>query len=156
MVKIIQDDITKKILQSLSNLQTPSIQKIAADINLSPRWLKKQILRMKEDGVIKSWQMILNPWIIQEQIFFFLLKTNPNEPRIVDELISHYDKNTLSTIEGITGEYSLISRFHFPNATDFLDSLDHLYELIGVTGFQKYQIIEVIKIHKKWVFEYQK
>ncbi len=144
----IRNDVTEKILHALSIRETQSIQKIAVDINLSPRWLRRQILRMKDVGTIKSWQMVINPWIIQEQIFFLLLKTNPNEPRIIDELKAHYDKNTLSSIEGITGEFSLIGRFHFPNATDFLDSLDHLYELIGGTGFQKYQIIEVIKIHK--------
>ncbi|MHA1969434.1 MAG: hypothetical protein ACW964_16750, partial [Candidatus Hodarchaeales archaeon] len=87
MAKFAKDDIEKQILHALSIRKTPAIQKIAADINLSPRWLKRQILRMRNEGIIKSWQIVLNPWIIQEQIFYLLLKTNPNEPRIVDELI---------------------------------------------------------------------
>lgn len=149
MVKLDQNEITTKILHALSVRSRSSIQGVAKDINLSPRWLKKQIIRMRKQGIIKSWQLVLNPRILQQQIFFFLLKTNPNEPRVVEELLAHYDESFLSLIEGITGEYSLIGRFHFPNATDFLDSLDHLYELIGGTGFQKYQIIEVIKVHKK-------
>jgi DNA-binding Lrp family transcriptional regulator len=149
VVKLDSDETAKKILHALSVRSRSSIQGVAKDINLSPRWLKKQIVRMREQGIIKSWQLVLNPRILQQQIFFFLLKTNPNEPRVVEELLTHYDETFLSSIEGITGEYSLIGRFHFPNATDFLDSLDHLYELIGGTGFQKYQIIEVIKVHKE-------
>lgn len=149
MVKLSLEEITKKTISALSSRPTSSIQGIAKDIGLSQRWFKKEILKMKKQGTIKSWQLILNPRLLQQQIFFFLLKTNPNEPRVIKELLTHYDKASLSTIEGITGEYSLIGRFHVPNATDFLDSLDHLYELIGGTGFQKYQIIEVIQVHKE-------
>ena len=137
------------ILHALSIRQRSSLRGIAAEIGLSSTWLRKQILKMKKNGLIKSWKVVLNPLSHQRRIFFLLLKTNPNEPRVVNELLSNYDQNSLSTLEGITGEFSLICRFHFPNATEFLDSLDHIYELIGETGFQKYQMIEVIKVHKE-------
>ncbi|GAG95293.1 unnamed protein product, partial [marine sediment metagenome] len=40
--KNIRNDITERILHALSIRETPSIQKIAVDINLSPRWLRRQ------------------------------------------------------------------------------------------------------------------
>lgn len=142
-------ELIENILHALSTRQRSSLRGVAAEIGLSSTWLRKQILDMRKNGLIKSWQLVLNPLSHQQRIFFLLLKTNPNEPLVVNELLSSYDQNSLSTLEGITGEFSLICRFHFPNATEFLESLDHLYELIGETGFQKYQMIEVIKAHKE-------
>lgn len=142
----------ENILYALSTRQRSSLRGIAAEIGLSSTWLRKQILIMKKNGLIKSWRLVLNPLSHQQRIFFLLLKTNPNEPRVVNELLSIYNHSSLSTLEGITGDFSLICRFHFPNATEFLNSLDHLYELIGETGFQKYQMIEVIEVHKEQGF----
>ncbi len=142
-------DLTELILHTLSIRQRSSLRGIAAEIGISSTWLRKQILKMRRKGLIKSWQLVVNPLSHQRRIFFLLLKTNPNEPRVVNELLDNYDQNSMSSLEGITGEFSLICRFHFPDATEFLDSLDHLYELIGETGFQKYQMIEVIKVHKE-------
>ncbi|MFX1286750.1 MAG: hypothetical protein ACFFB5_24140 [Promethearchaeota archaeon] len=146
------DEIIEKILYALSNRRLSSLRGLAAEIGISSTWLRKQILIMRKNGLIKSWQLVLNPLSHQQRIFFLLLKTNPNEPLVVNELLNNYNQNSLSTLEGITGDFSLICRFHFPNATKFLNSLDHLYELIGETGFQKYQMIEVIKVHKEQGF----
>ncbi|UCG89757.1 MAG: Lrp/AsnC family transcriptional regulator [Candidatus Heimdallarchaeota archaeon] len=146
------NEIIEKILYALSTRRRSSLRGIAAEIGISSTWLRKQILIMRKNGLIKSWQLVLNPLSHQQRIFFLLLKTNPNEPLVVNELLNNYNQNLLSTLEGITGDFSLICRFHFPNATEFLNSLDHLYELIGETGFQKYQMIEVIKVHKEQGF----
>jgi DNA-binding Lrp family transcriptional regulator len=147
----IQDSsITERILTSLNNRQNPSIRGIAEKIGVSSSWLRKKIMKLRKEGIIQSWKLILNPMAYQgQQIFFFLLKTNPNEPEVVNKLLDSYDLKKLSLLEGISGEYSLIGRFHFPNASDFLASLDHLYHLVGETGFQKYRLIEVIRVYKE-------
>lgn len=142
-------DLKERIIEFLSVRQNSSLRGLAAEIGLSSSWLKKQIMKMRRDGTIRSWQVVLHPLSLQERIFFLLLKTNPNEPSVVNDLLGNYNQNSLSTLEGITGEFSLICRFHFNDTTDFLDSLDHIYELIGETGFQKYQMLEVIKVHKE-------
>ena len=142
----------EQILFGLSKRRYPSLRGVAEEIGVSSQWLRKQIQRMRKEGIIKSWEIILNPRSIQQQIFFFLLKTNPNEPDVITKLLKISELKTdseLSTLEGITGDYSLIGRFHSPNASKFLDSLDHLYELVGKTGFQKFQLIEVIKAYKE-------
>jgi DNA-binding Lrp family transcriptional regulator len=143
------NELTEQILQVLENRKRSSLRGTATKIGLSSTWFRNKILKMRRSSIIKSWQLVLNPASYQQRIFFLLLKTNPNEPTIVTELLNHYDQNSLSTLEGITGGFSLICKFHFPSTSDFLDSLDHLYGLIGETGFQKYQMIEVIKVHKE-------
>ena len=62
-------------------------------------------MKMRKDGIIHSWQLVLNPSLYQQRIFFLLLKTNPNEPTVVSELLNNYDQNSLSTLEGITGGF---------------------------------------------------
>jgi DNA-binding Lrp family transcriptional regulator len=142
----------EQILSGLSKRKFPSLRGVAEEIGVSSQWLRRQIQRMRKEGIIKSWEIILNPRSIQQQIFFFLLKTNPNEPNVITKLLKISELKTdseLSILEGITGDYSLIGRFHSPNASKFLDSLDHLYELVGKTGFQKFQLVEVIKAYKE-------
>ncbi|MFX0173319.1 MAG: Lrp/AsnC ligand binding domain-containing protein [Candidatus Hodarchaeota archaeon] len=141
--------LKEQILQGISNRKSSSLRGVAERLGLSSTWLRKHIEKMRSQGLIKAWTLILNPWSLQQRIFFFLLKTNPNEPRVVAELLDNYPSDSLSLLEGITGDFSLIGRFHFPDATSFLHSLEHLYELIGETGFQKYQMIEVINIYKE-------
>ncbi|MFX1514915.1 MAG: Lrp/AsnC ligand binding domain-containing protein [Promethearchaeota archaeon] len=142
----------EQVLFGLTKRKNPSLRGVAEEIGVSSSWLRKQTQRMRKEGIIKSWQLVLNPRSLQQQIFFFLLKTNPNEPEVITKLLKISELKTdseLSALEGITGDYSLIGRFHSPNASKFLDSLDHLYELVGKTGFQKFQLVEVIKAYKE-------
>ena len=142
--------LDERILRKLSCRKNPSLQGIAEEIGISSSKLRKKIAKMRKEKIILSWYLVINPMSLQEhKIFFFLLKTNPNEPKVVTKLLDNYDLNKLSHLEGITGEYSLIGRFHFPNASEFLFSLDHLYKLVGETGFKKYQLLEVIKVYKE-------
>ena len=142
-------ELTEQILHRLSKMRSSSLRGVAADLGFSSTWFRRRVEKMRSQGVIVAWTLVLNPWSLQQRLFFFLLKTNPTEPRVVAELLDNYPSDSLSVLEGITGDFSLIGRFHFPSATSFLHSLDHLYELIGETGFQKYQMLEVINIYKE-------
>ncbi len=142
-------ELIDQIVLKLSNRSKSSLRGLAIELGLSSTWLRKRIEKMRNQGFIQAWSLVLNPLVLKQRIFFFLLKTNPNEPRVVTELLENYSSDSLSLLEGITGEFSLIGRFHFPSATSFLHSLDHLYGLIGETGFQKYQMLEVINTYKE-------
>lgn len=142
--------LNERILCRLSFRKNPSLRGAAEEIGISSSKLRKKVAKMRKEKIILSWSLVINPMSMQEQkIFFFLLKTNPNEPKVVTKLLENYDLSKLSHLEGITGEYSLIGKFHFPNASEFLFSLDHLYKLVGETGFKKYQLLEVIKVYKE-------
>ncbi|MFX0013540.1 MAG: hypothetical protein ACFFB2_14115 [Promethearchaeota archaeon] len=149
------DNIAEQIIVSLSRREKISLRGIAEELGMSTSLFRKTICKLRREGLIESWNVVLNPSFQKQQIFFFLLKTNPNEPLVVTKLLNNYDRTHLSSLEGITGGYSLICRFHFPNASEFLDSLEHLYELVGETTFQKYQPIEVIKAYKEYGFPCQ-
>ena len=150
---VISSKNLERILRALEHRQNPSLRGVAADLGVSSSWLRRQIQHLRQDAIIKAWRFALHPEVQQQQrTFFFFLKTNPTEPLIVEELLTSYSGGQLRSLEGITGEFSLAGRFHFPSGSEFLASLDHLYELIGGSGFQKYQMLEVISVHKEWGF----
>ena len=134
-------DLNERILQALEYRAYPSLRGIAAELGLSSTWLRKKVETLRKIQMIGGWPLIIHPLALQKQYFFFLLKTNPTEPRVVEELLELYPTPLLSTLEGITGDFSLIGQFAFPGTTDFLDSIGHLYELGGTTGFQKFRWI---------------
>ncbi|MFW9853828.1 MAG: hypothetical protein ACFFFG_02115 [Candidatus Thorarchaeota archaeon] len=146
--------IVEPLLRSLSQRRNPSLRGLTAELGYSSSWIRKQIKKLRQEGVITAWQFVLHPSasLQQRRILFFLLKTNPNEPQIVEELLRKYTTEKLSSLEGVTGEYSIMGRFHFPSGAEFLASLDHLYQLIGGSGFQKYELLEVISVQKEWGF----
>lgn len=146
--------IVETLLRSLSQRRNPSLHGMSTELGHSSSWIRRQIQKLKQEGVITDWRLVLHPSasLQQQRILFFLLKTNPNEPQIVEELLRMYSAEKLSSLEGVTGEYSLMGRFHFPSGVEFLASLDHLYQVIGGSGFQKYQMLEVISVHKEWGF----
>ena len=149
MVSSISDEILDDILYQISYRSTSSLRGLATKLNISTTRYKRIINNLKMESLIKNWIVVTNPNISPKmKILFFFLKTNPNEPEVVNKLLEIYDDSTLIQLEGITGNYSLGGQFHFADTSHFLSSLEFLYSLAGKTGFQKYQLIEVIEVFK--------
>lgn len=143
------DLLSEDILIVLGLRSMNSLRGLAHGLELPTTKLKRIISLLKKRKIIKSWTFILNPAINEKnKLFFFFLKTNPNEPEIVTKLLEKYNDTELSRLVGITGEFSLIGQFHYPNPSSFLESLEELYSIVGETGFQKYQLIEAIETKK--------
>jgi DNA-binding Lrp family transcriptional regulator len=139
----------ERVLRILSHRNLNTIRGLSNELEISTTKLKKQILFLKKENIIKSWSIVINPTTQpQNKIFYLFIKTNPNEPAIVSNILQTYDDEELSRFEGITGDFSLVGRFHYPTPSSFLASLEHLYSIVGETGFKKYQLVEVIEIQK--------
>lgn len=138
-----------EVLSLISLRSNNSLRGLATKLNLSTSQFKRIINHLRSEKIIKNWSIIINPNILPKmKILLFFLKTNPNEPDVVNKLLGNYNDQELSQLEGITGTYSLVGQFHFIDTSHFLDSLEFLYSLAGKTGFQKYQLIEVIEVLK--------
>jgi DNA-binding Lrp family transcriptional regulator len=149
MLSSISKEKFHDILILISQRSNNSLRGLATNLNLSTSQLKRIINHLKAEKVIKNWNIIINPNILPKmKILFFFLKTNPNEPEVVIKLLNNYNEQALSQLEGITGTFSLVGQFHYIDTSHFLDSLEFLYSLAGKTGFQKYQLIEVIEVLK--------
>ena len=145
----ISKDLLEEILVQTSDRSNNSLRGLATKLNISTSQFNGIIKLLREEKIIKNWNIVVNPKIYPKmKILFFLLKTNPTEPEVIEKLLSYFDNDTLKHIEGITGTFSLIGQFHYDDSSQFLSSLEYLYSLAGKTGFQKYQIIEVIDVFK--------
>ena len=143
------DSLSEDILHTLCFRSSNSFRGLPRNLGISSSTFKRNITFLKKNQFIKSWTIVLNPTIpAKNKILFFFLKTNPNEPEIVSKLLNKYNNNELSSLVGITGSYSLIGQFHYPDPSSFLDSLEELYSIVGETGFQKYLLIEAIETRK--------
>ncbi|MHA2343251.1 MAG: Lrp/AsnC family transcriptional regulator [Candidatus Hodarchaeales archaeon] len=129
MLSAISKETLHDIFILISLRSNNSLRGLATKLNLSTSQFKKIINYLKTEELIKNWNIIINPNILPKmKILFFFLKTNPNEPEVVNKLF--------------------VGQFHYIDTTHFLDSLEFLYSLAGKTGFQKYQLIEVIEVLK--------
>ena len=149
MLSSISKDLLDEIFFKISFRSNNTLRGLATKLNFSTTRFKNIITYLKREELIKNWTIIINPNISPEmKILFFFLKTNPNEPEVVNKLLKSYDDQALSQLEGITGNFSLVGQFQFISTSHFLDSLEFLYSFAGKTGFQKYQLIEVIEVLK--------
>jgi DNA-binding Lrp family transcriptional regulator len=149
MQSAISEEILNEILELIGTRSNNSLRGIATRLNISTSQFKRVINHLKAEKLIKNWNIVISPNIFPKmKILLFFLKTNPNEPEVVNKLQENYSDQALSHLEGITGNYSLVGQFHYLDTSHFLDSLEFLYSLAGKTGFQKYQLIEVIDVLK--------
>jgi len=149
MLSTISKEMLQDIFNIISNRSNNSLRGLGTKLNMSTSQFKRIINYLQREKLIKNWNIVINPNIFPKmKILLFFLKTNPNEPEVVNKLLENYNDQALSQLEGITGNYSLVGEFHYMDTSLFLDSLEFLYSLAGKTGFQKYQLIEVIDVLK--------
>jgi DNA-binding Lrp family transcriptional regulator len=119
------------------------------DMNPKIGLSRQTISKIKQDlwsrNIIESPALILNPYISEIQTFFMEIKTNPSEPRILQEVKK---TSEIETIDGILGDYSLIIRLDVRNKKHFSNILDGIDKNIALSKFQSYRIIETIDTYK--------
>ena len=134
------------IISHLSDRGNYSINNIGDKVGLSQKTLRKKIIDLRKRNIIKSWKITINPLVYSESRFYLLyLKTNPNEPEIRDKLIR---KSQLLSLEGILGDYSLLGSFRFNSTEEMITSLDEIFSVVGSSSFQRYNLVEILKIEK--------
>jgi DNA-binding Lrp family transcriptional regulator len=137
-----------KLLNLLYQRHHLSLKGISRKAGISAYFLQKKLGEFHKQGVIQGWTINLHPNALNSKMLMLFLKTNPNEPEVIKNIKKRYSSSELLFIEGITGEFSIVGFFNFSTTEAFLESLDHLYELIGRTNFQRYNLIELIKAYK--------
>jgi len=140
------DNLSLKILIQLNSDSKIKISEISHRLKLSRNTIKSRLKKLNENGLIKNFSIVVNPNILNQDYAFILIKTNPQEFMILEELkkIPQIDM-----IDGIFGEYSLLVKCIFNNKEEFNNTLQKLDSILSsYSNFKKYRIIEAIKIYK--------
>ena len=135
-----------EILKKVNTKSKPNISKISKELGITRQTFQNKFEMLKDKGIIKNFTININPNIRPNLKYVILeIKTNPKEPRIVEDLLKIPQ---MKMLDGIFGEYSLIALFVFNDSDEFNKVLLKVDEIMGTSYFKKYQIIEAIKVFK--------
>ncbi|MFX0116611.1 MAG: Lrp/AsnC ligand binding domain-containing protein [Candidatus Hodarchaeota archaeon] len=142
-------DINRKIIIALQNRQTLSLKDLTIP-GITHRSLLRRIRRMKKQGQIGRWTILVNPFALGlSEVVFFLAKTNPREPELLQRIQNKFTED-LFGLYGITGEFSLLGRFAYKERRDFLGKLRDIDKLMADTRLQKYEVWEGLDVFKEY------
>jgi len=136
----------QKILIKLNFKSKFNIKKISQEIGYTRQTFQKYLKQLTEDNVISNTTININPDIRPNLKFVLIeIKSNPEEPYLVDELLK---LPQLRSLDGVFGEFSLNAFFVFKSQEEFNSILKKIDKIMASSHFKKYQILETIQIYK--------
>ncbi len=114
-------------------------------LHLSRQTISKIRGNLWNKHIIDRPTFIINPLVLNLQYFFMEIKTNPSEPKILEQIKIIRE---LASIDGVLGEYSLIAKFEVQTKKNFAEILSQIDENVSQSLFSSYRIIECIDIFK--------
>lgn len=141
------DKYDAAILEKLQRDSRMPLTEISREIGISRFAVRDRIEKMFDDHVVLESTVVVNPLLVGfKRTVFFEFKTNPHEPWLAT-LLERLVKCDL--VDGITGEYSLFSRFRLIDDADFAQILKKVDDAMGRSYFKKYRVVNAIRIFKE-------
>jgi DNA-binding Lrp family transcriptional regulator len=143
-----KDEFKNRILiKSFNSKSKYVITKLTHVLGYSRQTIKKRFDDLKIEKIISNFTININPNILPINLKYVLLeiKTNPNEPQLLENLLKI---SQLKILDGILGEYSLFALFIFHSYEEYYQVLSIIDKIMAQSYFKKYHIIETIKVFK--------
>jgi DNA-binding Lrp family transcriptional regulator len=123
------------------------ISKNSRALGLSRQTYQNKLDILRSQKIITNFTININPNILPNNLKYVLLeiKTNPNEPELLENLLKI---SQLKVLDGILGEYSLFALLIFHSSEEYYQVLSTIDNIMAQSHFKKYQIIETIKVFK--------
>ncbi|MBD3254990.1 MAG: hypothetical protein GF383_07845, partial [Candidatus Lokiarchaeota archaeon] len=117
------NDITdkRKLVKSFFTSSKPLISELSASLGYTRKTIRRNFKQLKQEKIINNFTININPYLIPNLSYVFLeIKTNPQEPELISNLVKIPH---LIMLDGIFGEFSLIAQFIFRNSEEFNQTL---------------------------------
>ena len=135
-----------KLVHILLKNSRMSHSTIGSEMNKSRNWVARIVRRLVERGIIRGYTTVLDPaQVYAERNTILLVRTNPRELDISEALIKMPE---LESLDGISGDHSLLGLFRFRSPTAFEYFLDTVDKTMVKSGTQTYKIIQVLSTYK--------
>ncbi|MHA1382275.1 MAG: hypothetical protein ACTSR3_00810 [Candidatus Helarchaeota archaeon] len=144
-MKLINEELKNKVLVELLNDYRKPINEIAEKLKVSRSKIVTILNFWKKNDYFIGHTIISDPFLLQQRTMIFEIKTNPNEPWLIEEL----EKIDCESLDGIIGEYSLIIKIKVRNNIEFNKILKKIDNLMAKGNFKKYQLIDVLQTYKE-------
>ena len=139
--------LNRKIIKSYNSKSKYVITKLTQVLGYTRQTIKKRFDDLKIEKIISNFTININPNILPINLKYVLLeiKTNPNEPQLLENLLKI---SQLKILDGILGEYSLFALLIFHSPEEYYKVLSVIDRIMAQSYFKKYHIIETIKVFK--------
>jgi len=143
-----------RIIQKLYSKTKPNITKISRELKITRVTFQNRFEQLAREHIIKNFIININPNISPNLKYIILeIKTNPKEPHLVEEL---QKIPQLKILDGIFGEFSLLTLFIFKDSNEFSQVLNIIDKIMSNSYFKKYQLVEAIRVYKTYGIELTK
>ena len=139
--------LNRKFIKSFNSKSKYIITKLTQVLGYTRQTIKKRFDDLKIEKIISNFTININPNILPINLKYVLLeiKTNPKEPRLLENLLKI---SQLKILDGILGEYSLFALLIFHSPEEYYQVLSIIDKIMAQSYFKKYHIIETIKVFK--------
>ncbi|MFW9910430.1 MAG: Lrp/AsnC ligand binding domain-containing protein, partial [Candidatus Thorarchaeota archaeon] len=112
------------------------------------------IKKLVREEVIRAYVTVLDPaQVYAERNTILIIKTNPREIGVSKALLA---MGELESLDGISGEHSLLGLFRFRGTGAFQDFLDKIDDAVAKSGSGEYQFVQVLATYKTQGFRIKK
>jgi len=142
------DKIDKKLLELLQkNAKTP-YSKLSKELGVSEATVHLRIRRLKEKGVIKAFQAIVDPEKVGKGIVAIIAITA--DPRKFNEVLDQLKNlDDVYEIYDVTGEYYAILKIRVGNREELARLLDKIGSIDGILSTRTMYVLRTIKEETK-------
>ena len=144
----VKDELkNRNLVKSFNNESKYVISKLTQILGYTRQTIKKRFDDLEIEKIISNFTININPNILPINLKYVLLeiKTNPNEPELLENLLKI---SQLKVLDGILGEYSLFALLIFHSPEEYYQVLGTIDNIMAQSYFKKYHIIETIKVFK--------
>ena len=136
----------KRLLDALlRNARTP-VGNLAEEIGKGRNWVSRTVKHLVKQGIVRAYVTVLDPaQVYAERNTILIIKTNPREIGVSEALLS---MSELESLDGISGEHSLLGLFRFRGSGDFREFLDKIDDAVAKSGSGEYQLVQVLATYK--------
>ena len=145
MVRVALDETDKKILMILQKNSRTPLREISKVVGLAESTIYERIKKLKENGVIKKFTVILDPEALGfTMLSFILIKAKAGKyAHVAKELIKYPE---IVEIYETTGDYDMIVKIRTRGSEELNEFLDRIGEIDGVEATHT---MVVLKVHKE-------
>ena len=142
-------DITESeriLLWQLMKNSRSSLATLSEKIGKSRNWVARSIKKLVRNRVILAYVTVFDPArVYAERNTILLIKTNPRELDVSTGLL---EMPELESLDGISGDHSLLGLFRFRGSGTFVQFLDNVDQVVARSRADKYQLVQVLTTYK--------
>ncbi|MHA2193508.1 MAG: Lrp/AsnC family transcriptional regulator, partial [Candidatus Thorarchaeota archaeon] len=134
MVQTITESEQKLLWEFMRNSRS-SLATLSAKIGKSRNWVARSIRKLVRNRIILAYVTVFDPaQVYAERNTILLIKTNPRELDVSTGLL---DMPELESLDGISGDHSLLGLFRFRGSGSFVQFLDNVDQVVAKSRADK-------------------